>query len=742
MLLASSALLTLAGLAVGHASPGPDAALSADLLRSLEESSPRTLRILQPSGRPGALLLRGIADGPWPGGPQAAAVAFMAQRAPALGLPAVALLPERSSTWRDRTRVHLRQLHGDVPVLGGQVVVTLDGQQRVLMLSAALQPGLSVEPEPSISDRQAIATALTTVAAPLVAEPQVRLWVRPTARGGRLVYRVQLWTAGPGEHWQVEVDAHSGALITVHDQRQRAMAEVYEHNAANSELVEVELLGLSEGDTTLSSEAVLVRSMVYEGEDDSLAQTATADEAGDFYYEPDDEELIYDDPFAEVNAFWHVSDIRQWFADDHGHSWVGPADVTVNYRDSASGRYDNAWFTKDWSGGYSIVLGQGTVDLAYDADVMQHEFGHGIVDDLCDINAELDYPISFDQYGLHSAVHAVNEGMADYWSSTFQGDPCSAEYFGSAFGQACLRDLDNDHRTPDDLLGEAHEDGMIVGGTLWAVREAVGVPIADDIIYGALGSLGSAPTFLEYATAVDEYAAAAAEAGDLTQDDLDAIAVIFEERGWYKSDRAIPVPDGGMEQGIFLGADLLAGYAGSSACTLARSFDGGLLFPLPFQFSFTVPTDVEVEAVNIDFGLEKASIPNILDEDDLQYSFYLRQGELITFEEYNLYELIGFDFTILTDVLDYDLTIDDQPESVRLAVDDPDYPLVPGETYYFDLAGMNCPIMTFAVTVDFELAEPVEDEPGKCGCSSGRAAGSALGVLGLLGLLGVTVRRD
>jgi MYXO-CTERM domain-containing protein len=731
MLFASSALLTLAGLAVcdAHAQPAAHAVF--------EDSSPRAFELLQPAPAAGSVLARGFAVGPFPGEPEQAARAFLQAHGPQLGLPAVDLEPLRSTTWRDRAHVRLQQRHGGVPVAGAVAVVTLDADQRAVMVSAQLHDDLTVDPTPGISRDAALASALEAMTLDVVDPALVGLWVLPDARGGRLVWRVELWPEQPGAHWRATVDAHSGALITLRDMRQHALADVWEHNAANSELIEVELHGLVEGDTTLTSDLAEVHTLVYDGSASSEQQTALADDNGDFFYEPDDEEAIYDDPFAEVNAYHHVTDIRTWFAEDHGHSWGGPVELLVNYRDSASGRYDNAYFSKDLGGNYTIVLGQGTIDLAYDADVIQHEFGHGIVDDLCDINSELDYPISFDEYGLHSAPHAVNEGMADYWSSTFQGDPCSAEYFGSAFGSDCLRDLDNDNSTPDDLLGEAHEDGMIIGGALWAVREVIGIPEADDIIYGALGSLTPAPTFLEYATAVDEHAAAAG----LDQSTLDAVAAIFEERGWYKSGRAIDIPDGGMEQGLFLGADLLAGYAGSSACTLARSFDGGLLFPLPFQFSFTVPTDVEVTAVNIDFGLDKASIPNVLDDDDLQYAFYVRQGQMITFEEYNLYELIGFDFTILTDVLDYDLTIDDQPESVRLEVSDPDYPLVPGETYYFDLVGMNCPIMTFAIAVDFEIAEPIEDEPGKCGCASGRAAGSTLGLLGLLGLAGLVRRR-
>ncbi len=731
MFLASSALLTLAGLAVcdAHAQPAAHAVF--------EDSSPRAFELLRPDALVGSVIARGFALGPFPGEPEQAAAAFVDQHSADLGLPAVELIPLRSTPWRDRTHVRLQQRHHGVPVAGAVAVVTIDGEGRAVMASAQLAADISVDTTPSVARRVALAQAVEALGETVGERSRVELWVLPDARGGRLVWRVELWPEQFGAHWRASIDAHSGALITLRDMRQHALADVYEHNAANSELVEVELHGLAEGDEWLTSDLAQVYTLIFDGSNESLSQTATADEDGNFFYEPDDEENIYDDSFAEVNAYHHVTDIRTWLAEDYGHDAGGSVSLTVNYRDSASGLYDNAFFSKDMAGNYTIALGQGTIDLAYDADVIQHEFGHGVVDDLCDINSELDYPISFDEYGLHSAPHGVNEGMADYWSSTFQGDPCSAEYFGSAFGWECLRDLDNDNITPDDLLGEAHEDGMIIGGALWEVRELIGVPTADDVIFGALASLTPAPTFLEYATAVDEHALAAG----LDQDTLDAVAEIFERRGWYKSDRAIDIPDGGTEQGLFLGADLLAGYAGSSACTIARSFDGGLLFPLPFQFSFTMPTDVEVEAVNIDFGLEKASIPNVLDDDDLQYSFYLRQGELITFEEYNLYQLIGFDFTILTEVLDYDLEIDDEPGSVRLEVNDPDYPLEPGETYYFDLAGMNCPIMSFAMAVDFELVEPVEEEPEGCGCASSSSAKLSWLALPLLGLAALVRRR-
>ncbi|MFH1464694.1 MAG: hypothetical protein ABIO70_09940, partial [Pseudomonadota bacterium] len=644
--------------------------------------------------------------------------------------------------WHGRARVHLRQIHEGVPVIGGQAVVTVDGDGRVVALSSRLRPKPAVAVEPAFDAAEAGNRAAGLIAAPLAAEPQAQLAILPRATGARLVWRVELWGAPVG-HWRATLDAVSGEVLGLTDLRRGAQAQVWEHNADNSDVIEVTLPEIEAQDPYLSSSAVDVQSVVYDGNSQSTAHLALPDEQGDYFYDPDDDEPVFDDPFAEVNAYWHVASIRQWFAERWGHTWGGPVSLLVNYREGPGDLYDNAYFTKDYSGSYVIVAGQGTVDLAYDADVLQHEFGHGVVDDLCDINAELDYPIAFDQYGMHPAVHALNEGMADYWSSTFQGDACSAEYFGSAFGLECLRDLDNDTKTPDDILGEAHEDGKIVGGTCWAVREVLGAEVADDAIYGALGTLTSGPTFLEYGEAILEQVGVLVGEGSVSAEELAAVEAILEERGWMKSGRAIALEEGQVETGLFIGADLLAGYAGSAACTLARSFQGGLLFPLPYQFSFTVPEGVEITGVDIEFGITPYGLAGAPDDDDLQYAFYARRGELVTFEEYNLYQLIGFDFTILNEVVDYDVVIDDQPAGVHLSADDPDMPLVPGETYYFDLAGMNCPMMDFAVSVTFERpVAPPDDEEEGCGCGGRRGVGPGAALLGMLGLgLGLRRRR-
>jgi Zn-dependent metalloprotease len=730
MSFASPALLALAGLGLCRAAPMDPA-----LLQHLEASAAAPLAREEPD--PETLLLRGFSDGPWPGTPEQVAGAFLAARGEGLGLPAARVVPERSLTWHGRTRVHLRQTHDGVPVIGGQAVVTVDGDRRVVALTSRLRPEPGIAVVPAFAASEAGSRAAALLSAPLVADPVATLAVLPRAAGDRLVWRVELWSA-PFGHWRVTLDARSGEVLGLTDLRRDAQGRVWEHNPDNSELVEVTLPEVEVGDSYLSTPLADVRTVVFDGDVQSTARLAVPDERGDFFYEPDDDTPVFDDPFAEVNAYWHIAAIRQWFAERWGHTWNGPASVLVNYRDQPGQTYDNAFWTLDFGGIYVIATGQGTVDLAYDADVLQHEFGHGIVEDLCAINAEIDYPWAFDEYGIHAAVHAVNEGMADYWSSTFQGDACSAEYFGSAFGLECLRDLDNDRRTPDDVVGEAHDDGEIVGGTCWAVREALGAEAADDVLYGALGALTSAPTFQEYAEAILEQVGVLVGEGTLSEEDLSAVDAILTERGWKKSGRAIALAEGQVEQGVFFGADSIMGPS-DAICTLARNYQGGLYFPLTFQYSFTVPAEVEITGVDIDFGLTPHGFAAAPDEDDLQYAFYARRGELITFQEYNISQLIGYDFTVLDEVLDYDLMIDDQPTAVHLDANDPAMPLVPGETYYFDLAGMNCPVMDYAISLTFERPIVPPDDEEECGCGGRRGTWPGMGVLGLVGM--AVVRR-
>jgi len=265
MTLTAAALLPVMVLLAPRAQAAPH-------LQRLEASHPAALVALQPAD-PGSLLLRSFQLGPYDGDPGQAALAFLGEHGGELGLASMDLQPLRSSAWRDRQRAHLGQLHRGVPVLGAGAVVGFDGQGYAVTLTADLDSDLWVDVQPGLSRDRALALALAAVDGPLRASPELTLAVLPDARGGRLVYRARLFTAGPFGHWLVRLDAHSGEILRVADQRRTAWAEVYEHNPVNSELVEVELPGLEAGDTVLDSDIAVVSTVVFDG---SSSNSATA----------------------------------------------------------------------------------------------------------------------------------------------------------------------------------------------------------------------------------------------------------------------------------------------------------------------------------------------------------------------------------------------------------------------------------------------------------------------------------
>src|SRR5262249_51706419 len=155
------------------------------------------------------------------------------------------------------------------------------------------------------------------------------------------------------------------------------------------------------------------------------------------------------DEFSEQHMYWHVANTYAYFRSLF--TTLGNADFklritkdmakplpvavnlcTINLQTfDLSGPlvpFDNAFFSPGAGnpisdlligGQDSIMFGQGSaVDFAYDADVISHEFTHAVIDTLGKLN-----PPGFeDTQGLTDDPGAMNEGLADYFSSALGGD--------------------------------------------------------------------------------------------------------------------------------------------------------------------------------------------------------------------------------------------------------------------------------------------------------------------------------
>lgn len=129
-----------------------------------------------------------------------------------------------------------------------------------------------------------------------------------------------------------------------------------------------------------------------------------------------------------------------------------------------------ATFLGDFRPYDSMIFGQGTIDFAYDASVIYHEYTHGVVNSV----DALQDGLAKDKWGLDYAPGAMNEGLADYFASvlTPQLDGCLGPYSAVLMGPGatCLRDLRNEDVCPNYLYGEVHHDSTGFSGALWEIR--------------------------------------------------------------------------------------------------------------------------------------------------------------------------------------------------------------------------------------------------------------------------------
>ncbi len=238
------------------------------------------------------------------------------------------------------------------------------------------------------------------------------------------------------------------------------------------------------------------------------------------------------DEFAEVHAFYHVNTVYDWFRglsrraqplfpanqpaiqpftmrDERRTPARKPA-VWANvmfpdFRDlmnqglscitnppcrtNSLARLDNAAFfpvenfadlpLPGFSTGVdTLMIFQGNnADAAYDATVLQHEFGHGAI--YATAGLGFDTP-AIDSRSANNETGALHEGFADYIAGAFNDLADNGPYFGpraaagaGAIGvdqESFLRTMNNTMSCPDVLWGEVHQDSQHVSAALWQGR--------------------------------------------------------------------------------------------------------------------------------------------------------------------------------------------------------------------------------------------------------------------------------
>jgi len=427
--------------------------------------------------------------------------------------------------------VRFEQTHHGLPVIGRGAAVRLTSRGDEVLTAIDLEEDLpSTVASLAPSAAASIAARLTTGN---VGAGDAHLVVWPLASGGaRLAYAVlpQIPEGVPLSP-RIIVDAQTGKVLQARDMLQFAKASVYRFNPTKTPAIESLDLALTPVTPVAPDPAYLnneflfssncidrksVRDLNIQGFSAKVhvcdvAQIAVANAGGDYLYTPSDTAgaaASRSDEFSEVSMYYHSAKAYDFFRQLQGVADAQvvvdkPLRVVANLQIPAGigagnlalaadpntplDTFQNAFFSPAGGGLGAIFqqlygfktgglwFGQGPQrDYAYDGDVVYHELTHAVVDHTIKLEAW-----HIDARGAIDAPGAMNEGLADYFSSAITGDPDVGEYASKDISQnsGVIRTLANEDKCPTQVIGEVHFDSTLFSGALWQAR--VSLPEAD-----------------------------------------------------------------------------------------------------------------------------------------------------------------------------------------------------------------------------------------------------------------------
>jgi Zn-dependent metalloprotease len=180
-----------------------------------------------------------------------------------------------------------------------------------------------------------------------------------------------------------------------------------------------------------------------------------------------------DRAFKETMVYYHIDRFQRYIQELGLNNVLNhPINVNIDGRTDDNSHYSP--LDKD------LTFGIGGIDDAEDADIILHEYGHAIQDDI------------IPGWGEHKEGRSMGEAFGDYCAASFFADEKSDilkptvgnwdAIFYDVRIPRCLRRLDSNKLYPKDMTGEEHNDGEIWSACLWEMHALLGSKIADKLI--------------------------------------------------------------------------------------------------------------------------------------------------------------------------------------------------------------------------------------------------------------------
>ena len=157
---------------------------------------------------------------------------------------------------------------------------------------------------------------------------------------------------------------------------------------------------------------------------------------------------------------------------------------------------------------------EGMASLAWDADVIVHELGHGVYGNLTTMTRN-----NYVSFG-NDMVSAMNEGQADFMAHVVTGAEILApwmmnmakEYYRKTAphiypyvkDKQGLRHITNDFKLNTHFFGEIHDDGSVIAGALQKVADKIGKETALDIWLETITRIHEANNFYDFGKIMEQ----------------------------------------------------------------------------------------------------------------------------------------------------------------------------------------------------------------------------------------------
>ena len=397
--------------------------------------------------------------------------------------------------------VNFKQTYEGLDVLWSRLVVKVTPDQKVIMFGADVYTDIEIATLPGLSHSEALAGATAGLENITFESINPELSILPIEQNGdvlfHLVYTGEIHTLDQFEmpaHYFTIVDANSGEVLyrqnkvrscgpgCSHDSEEELVvvnAHVtgtgfLEDPSNPSETLNMPNVEISINGTTFNADPM---GNLFTNENGPIDATVTLQGlysrvVNDISNQTPslsvtllegDNEVSFDADanINEISAYHSVNAIHDYMKtilpSFTGMDFQLTTNVDINQQ-TCNAFYDGS------SINFYVDLADGTcVALSKIADVVYHEYGHGINDNF------------YDELNSNFQNGGMNEGYADVWAFAPNIDPILGDGLNPQDPDDFVRRYDVEPKVyPEDLVGQVHADGEIIAGAWWDLYEDLG----------------------------------------------------------------------------------------------------------------------------------------------------------------------------------------------------------------------------------------------------------------------------